>query len=115
MPDWVVWLIVGFIVFKFMSAGGACQRRVSKGGGRLDHAGGGELGGGRPTPVAMRRGPDARAGRNAETPIQAAQRRFVEGATTVEEYEAELDRVLRERSVFRAGTVTETAPRTSRI
>lgn len=92
MPDWIVWLFVGFIVYRFCIAGSgaSCGRSIpsSRRGGRTADR---ELSGRDATRVAMQRG----AGRGSETPIQAAQRRFVEGATTVEEYEAELDRALK--------------------
>lgn len=111
MPDWIVWLVVGFIVYRFCVAGGggSCGRSLPHTSRRGD-ADDRELSGGSPTRATMHRG----AGRRAETPIQAAQRRFVEGATTVEEYEAELDRALRNRQSSRQ-TVTEAAPRTSRL
>lgn len=110
MPDWIVWLFVGFIVYRFCIAGSgsSCGRSIpsSRRGGRPEDR---EVSGGGVTRAAMPRG----ARRGAEPPIQAAQRRFVEGATTVEEYEAELDRALRERPSSRE---TETAaPRTSRL
>lgn len=114
MPDWIIWLVVGFIVYRFCMAGNSCGRRIPDSRHR-DHDSDRELGGGRGSSVAMHRRPAARAGHNAETPIQAAQRRFVEGTTTVEEYEAELDRALRQRSSFRGRAVSETAPPTSRL
>lgn len=114
MPDWIVWLVVGFIVYRFCMAGSRCGRRVTSS--RYSgHESDRELARGHGTPIAMRRDPGIRAGRTTETPIQAAQRRFVEGATTVEEYEAEVDRALRERGSSRGDVVTEPAPRTSRL
>lgn len=103
MPDWLVWLAVFWLLF---GCGTGCRRAWSR---RRLKAGRGSIKRGALRPGARRgsetaaslaRGapssspPGKDAGPDAEEPetrLAALQRRFVDGAITLEQYEAELD------------------------
>ena len=83
MPEWLILLIIWFIVMRVQSRGSRCGPRSVP---RRRHTGLHYARG-------MRLNPPAAP--PAETPLQSLQREFVSGAITVEQYEQKLDRLLR--------------------
>ncbi len=103
MPDWLIWVVIAAVL---SSCGGGCGWGVRRYR-RLQH---GDADEGRVRgPRARRRltrgveeNAAARArepmeepavSRPVETPLQALQRKFVNGAITLEQYEAEIDKL----------------------
>ena len=110
MPDWLIWVAIGLFL---MSCRGGCRvgvKRVRGHGDRTRERRPEDLTRTSPRPK-LAGGPEEWLGhgsrsrtRNAatsaptprrETPLEALQRRFVTGSMTVEQYEAELDRLER--------------------
>lgn len=92
--EWLIWVLVAFALFRLI--GFSCPTGRLRPRGQASHhlRSGGELLG--PPGVGLvrtrpRRRPEAMS--TAETPMQSLQRRFVDGRITVEQYEAELDRL----------------------
>ena len=102
MPEWVILLLVAWVIFRVMRREGCGTHRH-----RLDDAERSRLReqrarmhAERARLRAERRGRKAvqqRAAR-AETPVESLQRRFVDGSITVDQYERELDRIYRNPS-----------------
>ena len=108
MPDWMIWMVIAFAI---MGCSRGCGRAVQGYGRRhrermsdrreeMRTVGAGahpQLAEGPPewaTPSA--RTPRQRApSRPRETPLQALQRRFVEGSLSLEQYESEVDKLER--------------------
>ena len=85
MPDWLIWVAIAAVLSSCGRGCGWGVRRYRS----LQH---GDADEGRV------RGPRARrhltrGSRPVETPLQALQRRFVNGAITMEQYEAEIDKL----------------------
>lgn len=104
MPDWLIWLAAFWLLF---GCGAGCRRawshrRLRGGAEAVDQrtldstrSGAAALGPNPPGASALRPPPEGRvpdSGR-LETALEALQRRFVDGAITVEQYEAALDRL----------------------
>lgn len=104
MPDWLIWVVIAAVL---MSCGRGCgwgvrrYRSLQHG----DTADEGRVRGPRArrhltrgveeNPVARAREPIEKpaVSRPVETPLQALQRKFVNGAITLEQYEAEIDKL----------------------
>jgi hypothetical protein len=99
MPEWMIFLVFVMIAVRL---GRARRRRCGFSRG-MDALRRGEAEhGGTFRPVASRSNPGSAApGSSAalpvESPVDELKRRYVDGAITVEEYEAELDRLFRSR------------------
>ena len=107
MPDWLIWLVVFWVIF---GCGRGCRRVYGRRGWRRDLEAGedqaaalrdGQVGAerqlaadthGASLPMAAAGGVAAER-RPVETPLQTLQRQFVEGTMTMEQYEAALDRL----------------------
>jgi hypothetical protein len=86
MPEWLIVLVVFFVMSRIVRKrryGVGCGGRMH----RLDRA----------RERALSKGGTTRAVPAAppESPMEALQRRYVDGSLTVEQYEAELDRLYR--------------------
>jgi hypothetical protein len=104
MPDWLIWLAAFWLLF---GCGAGCRRawshrRLRGGSEAVDQralesatSGTAALGPHRPGASALRPPPDEKAPDSGrlETALEALQRRFVDGAITLEQYEAALDRL----------------------
>lgn len=97
--EWFVWMIVGFAVVSACRGGCARGRR---GGASLESGRARSSRGELQPPRASRRSRPSRSGRTrsfgealptAESPLEALQRRFVEGRIDIDQYERELDRL----------------------
>jgi uncharacterized membrane protein len=86
MPEWLIILIVFFVVSRVVRSRGDGARCMSGRSHRLDRAARRTLRRERQTAI-----PAAKP----ETPMEALQRRYVDGSITVEQYEAELDKLYR--------------------
>jgi hypothetical protein len=83
MPEWLIIVAVFFVVSRLVRS----SRRRGHGRGRIGRAHARDLSeGGGVRPLAPPR---------VETPMEALQRRYVEGSITVEQYERELDELFR--------------------
>lgn len=85
MPDWLIWVVIAAVL---SGCGRGCGWGVRRYRG-LQH---GDADEGRvDSPKARRR--LTRGSRPVGTPLQALQREFVNGAITMEQYEAEIDKL----------------------
>jgi hypothetical protein len=104
MPDWLIWLAAFWLVF---GCGAGCRRawshrRLSAGAGstgtdalrseREHPTATGSIAPGTPPSAVLERG-SAAPEAEPETPLASLQRRFVDGALTLEQYEAAVDRL----------------------
>ena len=94
MPDWIIWVVIAAVLSGCGRGCGWGVRRYRS----LQHgdADEGQVRG----PRARRRltcgveeNAVARSSRPVETPLQALQRKFVNGGLTMEQYEAEIDQL----------------------
>jgi uncharacterized membrane protein len=85
MPEWLIVLLVFFVVSRVIRGGRRCVHRGHHQ--RLERSANRGLSGGA--------GGRYVAPPKAQSPMEALQRRYVDGSITVEEYERELDRMLR--------------------
>jgi hypothetical protein len=93
MPEWLIILIVFFVVSRVVRGRGYDARCMRGSAHRLQAEERRAL---RREQRALRRGVELpTAAPKVETPMEALQRRYVEGAITVEQYEAELDKLYR--------------------
>lgn len=103
MPDWLIWLAAFWLLF---GCGAGCRRirsrrRLAAGGASADtravHSRSGSSAGASVTPAsassALPRGDAGPRAGKPESRLESLQRRFVDGALTLEQYEAELDRL----------------------
>jgi hypothetical protein len=92
MPDWVIWVVLGFIFFRVRARNRAWARRGLR---SFPSCG---------TPARQRHSRQAAVGANQpgalppESPLDLLKRRYVEGSISVEQYEDELDRLFSRRS-----------------
>lgn len=86
MPEWLIILIVFFVVSRVVRSRGHGRHCMGGRSQRLDRA---------ERRALRRESQPAIPAAKPETPMEALQRRYVEGNLTVEQYEAELDKLYR--------------------
>lgn len=110
MPDWVIWVAIGVLFMSWRRSQSCCRVETTRIGKRRERrrdrltdarttgmraqarlaSASEESSAGKPQPGSWKaEGGTARR----ESPLEALQRRFVRGSMTVEQYEAELDRL----------------------
>lgn len=88
MPEWLIWMVAIWFIFGFMGRGCSWgRRRLHRVHGRRSRHLAGVDGGARLPRTRTQSHP---APEPKETPEERIRRRFVEGRTTLDEYEAEL-------------------------
>jgi hypothetical protein len=107
MPDWVIWVAIGVFFMSWRRSRGCCSMGVKRIRGQRERMRDGmmstgsqpRLASGREEWLGRRPQPRSRNGEvrapRRETPLEVLQRKFVSGPMTLEQYEAELDKLER--------------------
>jgi hypothetical protein len=95
MPDWVIWVAIGVLFMSWRRSRACCGVGAKRIHGQRDRTRDRMTDGGMAANPQPRSRNGALKATPSETPLEALQRKFVSGPMTLEQYEAELDKLER--------------------